>query len=138
MRVGVSSRPRSDSSVPEPLKSALRQRSVTTSALQSADRQSTYLDQQRAALQGKETDRSSLEAEHESAILASSSGISYPEGMIATVTPLFHVPSKILGVECIALLDSGTSENFIADRLVTRLRLRRQNLLQFFMGHNSR
>ena len=45
----------------------------------------------------------------------------------------YSVHAVILGVECIALLDSGASEHFIADRLVTRLRLRRRKLRQPFM-----
>ena len=44
------------------------------------------------------------------------------------LSPMFYLPTSLHGLPCSALLDSGASDNFISDSLVTQLNLHRHPL----------
>ena len=44
------------------------------------------------------------------------------------LSPMFYLPTSLHGFPCSALLDSGASDNFISDSLVTQLNLHRHQL----------
>ena len=50
------------------------------------------------------------------------------ESLILAASPMMYVPLYIQMVECVALIDSGATDNFISGNLVRDLRLRIRNL----------
>ena len=55
-------------------------------------------------------------------------GIGHPLGCLSALSPAFEMPVVIQGCECIALLDSGATDNFVARSLSDRLSCRKRPL----------